>query len=1322
MANLEGVLPLEELREDASVDTKLEAELEPSREKSIVLADSKALVSIKVDKDGEVINGTFADGRIISRNKDGSWTIDAPGGNSMKVVNLKFDSSRGTIEYSPAAAQGMHVAEMADGSKTITEENHRSITTDKENRIVHITESNGTQWQVEKVDRESTGRDIYRFKQEGSQSPPWTGSLERQSDGRIVIQTDKYLVGTLDDHSQQLFDKKSGRCVERLWPDGSSVKFDSNGMVNETRDTAGNVRNYRFVPVSGGFELQEVRVNGKVAETLDSKGQLREIKAGAAVGRNSTIPDSELGDSVSYDFSKNITRTIKHPNADQTISATSTSLDGQTKTVLLDQQGNELIPEEKAQPGADTQKGQPGEGPKDEDKQEKPPEAEKGKPKEQGDKPESGEPDINTEGHFNHDGDRVTVNTNKKTGETETIVESPYGATRIFRTDAKGNLSFVQDESGATWTPTENGWTSSKGHHLDKLSVGADGQMVGVEGDIKHVTYLDGTRFHYNKDQLASVEFPGGGARVLQYDEKTHKITGFQDTDELGRPLRNITLPAGDYSVAGKGEIIRKDTKPEEPQIVYGQNGKLELKDGQPVRFSGWDGSRREFELKDGHVAGFKDFDSQGKERKSFTVPEDFDRYNGGVLVDRHSGDLILRNPDFSNAIYKAEGGLVKTDTTGRVTSVTHPDSSVYSFSYHGKDSALNAVTIERPGQPSVTWFGDNSTRNWTSSNGKHFNGTYQIKADGGFVRTDERRDTQSIVRPSGAIDHHQMLDKKIVTYRTDLNNNLTEFTRENGSKVQVEYDSGKPKSCTLSDKLGGQTVYEATGDGKWVLKGDANRSPIEIKFVPERQQVIITSERTVDDRQRQEKHGQKVVTVDYASGERETQVIFGNQVESRIYYNDGARVGYVQQNGGVAFEYDKDGQTNKISFYTADGKPNGYAARQVDANGKCTDKWIDNNGKTFFEGKIEVDHKTGDYAYVFNGFRTIYRADGLGTCDVVNDSKQDHVERDDQQRIWVSGSADGTARRFTYPGNDKRPSEFIETQVVNGQVVTNRFVRSGDTDVWIDQASRKSFIIKMDEQLKVTSTAEAAYCKQEGKYWHVKNKVTGDEAWYQGGVEVRRKDAQGESVRNPYGGWTRDNHILQWKEVAGDGVQGNNAEERARRCADLDKRAVGLLTRYATRNGDVNFKAHGRMLTEIAESQDLTENEKMYLYDCIVKYEFEGLDDNGLKTRDTRFRLVGDDMPDDVRSTKGPNVIRHQVLRAPLTQDGYHGEIAFDKRSTGVGFHEGVKALRSDPLDPTIDQGDYNASVRQIGAIRQYRAVGFKGYADGWNREFARK
>ncbi len=118
--------------------------------------------------------------------------------------------------------------------------------------------------------------------------------------------------------------------------------------------------------------------------------------------------------------------------------------------------------------------------------------------------------------------------------------------------------------------------------------------------------------------------------------------------------------------------------------------------------------------------------------------------------------------------------------------------------------------------------------------------------------------------------------------------------------------------------------------------------------------------------------------------------------------------------------------------------------------------------------------------------------------------------------------------------------------------------------------------------------------------------------------------------------------------------------------------------------------------------------------------------------------------MNPEVESAKGADVIRHQVLRVSITQDGYHGALAYDRAAElvkvpssipllggktvlesnpakgsahGVALHEIIKA----GFFSHLDRGDLAASIYQVDSIRHYREGGFVAYSDGWNRRFAK-
>ncbi len=210
-----------------------------------------------------------------------------------------------------------------------------------------------------------------------------------------------------------------------------------------------------------------------------------------------------------------------------------------------------------------------------------------------------------------------------------------------------------------------------------------------------------------------------------------------------------------------------------------------------------------------------------------------------------------------------------------------------------------------------------------------------------------------------------------------------------------------------------------------------------------------------------------------------------------------------------------------------------------------------------------------------------------------------------------------------------------------------------------------------------------------------------------------------------------------------------------------LHQRAEELLKEAAGPGGEIDFPAHGKMLSKISEMADLTEAEKLYVYERILAGEAEGRDPHSKPTEgalrvpgEGRYRLVnrGNQTP---LSGKG-DFVRHVAISP--TNDGYHGSLVYGGGTTkeqalrgfqdgedGIEAHERIKqglkilmpiAKAVHPelnLIPQIresdfgwkapqdhyDSGDAAQSKAQIDAIRSFQDGGFAGYANKWNDNF---
>lgn len=158
------------------------------------------------------------------------------------------------------------------------------------------------------------------------------------------------------------------------------------------------------------------------------------------------------------------------------------------------------------------------------------------------------------------------------------------------------------------------------------------------------------------------------------------------------------------------------------------------------------------------------------------------------------------------------------------------------------------------------------------------------------------------------------------------------------------------------------------------------------------------------------------------------------------------------------------------------------------------------------------------------------------------------------------------------------------------------------------------------------------------------------------------------------------------------------------------------------TQKDKLTYREYGQLLNKIAQRNDLTEMEKVYMWTHLNA-------GNGNKYQ-ASTEGANPAVIDSIRSGDTGHCILHAGARdqyhgqmANLTEAEAHERIMENERNEGwktSTFH-GVarKALGVVLGFGDINPGDYQSSANQATALRAMKAEGFSGYAREWNRLF---
>lgn len=306
------------------------------------------------------------------------------------------------------------------------------------------------------------------------------------------------------------------------------------------------------------------------------------------------------------------------------------------------------------------------------------------------------------------------------------------------------------------------------------------------------------------------------------------------------------------------------------------------------------------------------------------------------------------------------------------------------------------------------------------------------------------------------------------------------------------------------------------------------------------------------------------------------------------------------------------------------------------------------------------------------------------------------------------------------------------------------------DANSAADNLVSKAILPQVELVNLATSSGAQDKGDKVGNYFEKRNDKTEVTTWEDGsGKVVRHKDATGKQFVHRIGADGKeqiieDKPLHPQKGPFNPSVGFETSAGRTQRGEELFQASESLLKSAAKPNGDVDFKAMGKIMLDIADMKELTEAEKFYVYEKVSQRLKEGrIEGNGqLKPNgSSKYRLTQEGS-DVMRSKKG-DVVRH--IHISPTNDGYHGDLVYGEGTyksgwqtgnAGVVAHEALKAVwqgyKTDPLgmifdsDNTakrmVDKGDEQQSYRQLEALKRMQCEGFRGYAEGWVDGFVDK
>jgi hypothetical protein len=180
-----------------------------------------------------------------------------------------------------------------------------------------------------------------------------------------------------------------------------------------------------------------------------------------------------------------------------------------------------------------------------------------------------------------------------------------------------------------------------------------------------------------------------------------------------------------------------------------------------------------------------------------------------------------------------------------------------------------------------------------------------------------------------------------------------------------------------------------------------------------------------------------------------------------------------------------------------------------------------------------------------------------------------------------------------------------------------------------------------------------------------------------------------------------------------------------------LDDKAKSLIATHSDRNvtvtggfpigntrqlPELSYRDMGHIATSIANDRSLSEQERAYAWNQLADHKFtQGFDDPS-----KWYAVSNDGAQPEVLDTHRPSTSANHAFVS--FNDRYHAPLAMlpeDQATEKIREHENAEGFGLVTPILGFNNGDFNASVGIVSAMRDYRTGGFAAFAEEWNRRF---
>ncbi len=693
--------------------------------------------------------------------------------------------------------------------------------------------------------------------------------------------------------------------------------------------------------------------------------------------------------------------------------------------------------------------------------------------------------------------------------EVQTINVSKDGnSVMSLALDQKGEVKDVAYPSGLRFEREQGKDSNQWGIYSP------DGQKVGTwNGDIKAVKN--------GPDDFRLVQSSASGTELV-LSPRDGALLNYEQKDGQ-RLLTKIERPAGPGNPGSVETRHYEGTVFSGAQVKYDNGIKKEIGPG---------GGTKEvsLELKEnGEITGRIKMDGKGnveitdrdgKQRSAFNVNEP-----GGWAKARYGDDKPLsqkplqadkqENPKQTIDYFplamadlvqakpqeKAEAGKdsqAKVESKdGLVTKITRPDGLTMEFKYgydlQSKKMVLNEMTVSGEKPPPTVWKAERDIwggEHWKTTDGKNsFDGSLSIEKDGSLAWTQEKNSPLGrhadtwVNKPDGSFEHRFDDNGKKSSISFDKDLNPTRIERADGSKWDFQYKDGKASKLTITEADGSKSSYikAKPGDKHWTPENDKNKANLNFDLDKQSGKITIHSNDAKPARpgewqpiNHKQQHDRKIELRRDGS-----KTWSQDQSLERREYKDGKHLSELKYKNGEGRKFEYDPKTNEpISItFTSPSNPQGEKLSRVydDKAGKYTDKWVDKDGKLAFEGKIKLDHESGDYSTISSkGLETKNYFNG--GWELVNHGHQKEVIKDGDRPATVL-TPDGTARSYNWGSDNKSnaPDSFYESSTdKTGKVDSQVWQKQPGTNLWTNGKGQFRENVKVDKDGTLSYTDPA--------------------------------------------------------------------------------------------------------------------------------------------------------------------------------------------------------------------------------------------------------